>query len=265
MVYIITVISLFILYSLLALIVHQFQKSFIFRPIKLDKDYRFNFKAEYEELWLDNISGGKINCLHFRTNNPKGVVLYHHGNSRNLQHWGQFYEDFTSRGYDVFFYDYRTFGKSEGKLTEASLYRDARKCYKHLLTQYDSENIIQYGRSLGSALATRMTRKFGSRFLILETPYLSMKAMAEHKFPFLPIGWILNFHLRQDLDIKLIKSPILIITGTEDELTPHNHSLALSKLSTEVELAIIEKGTHNGLPEHKIYDDAMDRYFLAIK
>ena len=254
--------TLFLVYIIFTLIVYRFQKRFLFRPIPLEQNYVFDFEAPFEELWIKANKGARINCLHFRTENPKGVVLYHHGNSRNLQHWGQFYTDFTSRGYDVFFYDYRTFGKSKGKLTEKSLYRDALLSYKHLLKSYPKEKIIQYGRSLGSALATRITKKFGSKFLILETPYISMKAMAKRQLPFLPITWILNFQLRQDLDIKFIKSPIYIITGTQDELTPHNHSLALSRLNPNVELTIIKNGTHNGLNEFGDYQTALDKYFL---
>ena len=69
------------------------------------------------------------------------------------------------------------------------------------------------------------------------------------------------YHLEYNLDIALLKSPIVIITGTEDELTPHNHSLALSKLNSNVELTVIKDGTHNGLPEYEDYQSSLDKYF----
>jgi alpha-beta hydrolase superfamily lysophospholipase len=239
--------------------VYKFQSIMIFRPIKLEKNYQFQFDVPYEELWLGNMKS--VNALLFTVSKPRGVVLYHHGNSRNIQHWGNFYTDFTRRGYDVLFYDYRGFGKSKGLLTENSLYRDARICYQYLRTQYPKEEIFQFGRSLGSALATRMALRYGSKFLVLETPYLSMKAMAQKRFPILPISWLIQFPLRQDIDIIKINCPILILSGSSDELTPHNHSLTLSKLNKKTELVVLKNGMHNGLTEYPEYQKALDRYY----
>ncbi len=259
MLYLIIPISVFLFYILLLVLVYKYQHLMIFRPILLSEDHEFHFDSPFEELWLG--SRKNINALLFLVPNPKGVVLYHHGNSRNIQHWGNFYADFTLRGYDVLFYDYRGFGKSKGRLTENSLYSDALICYKFLLTKYPKESIYQYGRSLGSALATYLTANYSSPFLILETPYLSMKAMAELSFPILPIQWIIRFPLRQDLDVVRVKCNILILSGTADELTPHNHSLLLSRMNDHTELVILEKGMHNGLNEYKEYQIAFDRYF----
>ena len=128
-------------------------------------------------------------------------------------------------------------------------------------TKYPQESIYQFGRSLGSALATYLTSRFGSKFLVLETPYLSMRAMAQRRFPILPIKWMIRFPLRQDLDILKVRCPILILSGTADELTPHNHSLMLSKMNKNVELIILDEGMHNGLGEYPAYQKALDKYY----
>jgi uncharacterized protein len=248
-------------YVSIILFIYFFQAKLIFRPIPLAHDYKFSFEYPFEELWLGKFK--KINALIFRVKNPKGVVLYHHGNSRNIQHWGDFHTDFTSRGYDVLFYDYNGFGKSGGILTEQSLYRDAKICYQYLQNHYPKEKIYQYGRSLGSALATRLALRFGSPFLVLETPYLSMKKMAQNSYPFLPISWMIRFPLRQDLDIKAVKCPILIISGSQDELTPHNHSQLLSEMNPKAKLVVIKDGQHNGLNQYDLYQKVFDDYYGA--
>jgi uncharacterized protein len=249
------------LYLGFALFVFYFQKKMLFRPIPLEKNHVFEFNYPCKELWLG--LNKNINALLFKVENPKGVVLYHHGNSRNIQHWGQFHQDFTTRGYDVLFYDYPAFGKSKGLLTQGSLYKSARVAYKYLLKHYQPADIIQFGRSLGSALATRSALRYHASLLILETPYLSMKRMAQHSLPFIPVSWLLRFPLRQDLDIKKVSCPILILSGTEDELTPHNHSKQLSLLNKQCQLVVVADGTHNGLTHFESYQNALTQYLGA--
>jgi alpha-beta hydrolase superfamily lysophospholipase len=257
--YFIILFLILLMYVSVMVLVYKYQHLLIFRPIILEKDTALVFDTDFEEIWLGRRN--KLNAILFSVPNPKGVVLYHHGNSRNIQHWGQFYKDFTGRGYHVLFYDYRGFGKSKGILTENSLYRDAANCHAYLSNRFPHLAIYQFGRSLGSALATHLAVKFGSPFLVLETPYLSMRAMAQRSFPILPIKWMIRFPLRQDLDIVKIDLPILILSGTADELTPHNHSLLLSKMNPKIELVILKNGMHNGLNEYTEYQKALDKYY----
>lgn len=261
MIYLWIFIGIVSLYLVFTWLVYKFQKKLIFFPTILKEEFQFSFNSDFEEIWLKSPGRYRLNALHFKTKQKaKGCVLYHHGNSKDLQHWAKFHENFTSRGYDVLFYDYRGFGKSTGVLQEETLYKDSRKFYSYLKEQYPEEKIIQYGRSLGTALATRLAQKNKScPLLILETPYYSMKEMARMKMPLLPINLILSFQLRQDLDIKKVNCPITIFTGTDDELTPHRHSLKLKVLNKKVKLVIIENGTHNGLPEFDLYQKKLDQ------
>ena len=136
MIYLLIPIILFVFYALLAFVIYLFQDKFIFSPTTLTKDYLFNFNHPFEEIWITKNGLQPINALLFKVENPKGCVLYHHGNSRDLRYWAGFYELFTSRGYDVLFYDYRSFGKSKGKLSEFVLYNDARRVYNYLSKIY---------------------------------------------------------------------------------------------------------------------------------
>jgi len=259
-IYLLIPIILFVFYALLALVVYLFQDKFIFSPTTLSKDYVFTFDHYFEEIWITKGGLNPINALLFKVENPKGCVLYHHGNSRDLRYWASFYELFTSRGYDVLFYDYRSFGKSKGKLSEFALYSDARRVHTYLSKIYSPKNIIQYGRSLGSAIATRQASKFNPSLLILETPYLSMMAMAKKQLPFLPISLLLNYMLRLDNDIKKVKSSILMFSGTNDELTPHAHSRLLSLMNKHVNLVSLKEGTHNNLVEFDDFHQSLDLY-----
>lgn len=261
MVYFWILFGVFGVYFLVSWFVYLFQQKFLFHPEALDRAYTFEFEYPFEEIWIHGNGSARLNALHFKTPNPKGCVLYHHGNSRNLVYWSGFVGDLLRQGFDVLIYDYRTFGKSTGRLTERALYKDAERFHQYLVPVYGHPNIVQYGRSLGSALATRMAKKHHCPLLILETPYLSMREMARRAVPFLPIGLILKFHLRLDLDIKTVQCPIHIFSGTQDELTPHSHSLELIKLNKKSTLTVIEGGSHNDLAEFGAYHQGLDACF----
>jgi len=265
MIYIALLCTILLIYLLIILGVYYFQTKLIFFPTKLREDYKYQFEEPFQEFWIEE-KDIRLNGLLFlsQTNESKGCVLYHHGNSRNIQHWASYSSDFTSRGWDVFFYDYRGFGKSTGKMKENFLYKDSKLAYNFIKEKYPKHKIIQYGRSLGTALATRLAKKHPETpLLILETPYFSMSEMARLKMPFLPTSLILTFKLRQDIDIKKVKCPITIFSGTHDELTPHIHSHQLQALVPKTSLIIIENGTHNDLPTYTTYQNSLDRLLYS--
>lgn len=258
MIWLYLILSIIVIYLGVSLYFFLLQEKLIFWPEKLSDDFKFEFDAPFEELTLHFPQKVAINCLHFRIHNPKGCILMHHGNQGNMIRWGAHYTKFTKLGYDVLVYDYRTYGKSKGRLSEIALIRDARRVYKYLLKGYPSENIIQYGISLGTGIATRLAIDSRCKTLILETPYRSMLEMATRKAPFLWMKYILKFHLRTDRAIKRVKCPIYIFHGTEDELIPYKDSIYLSKLNSNVELTTFEGGKHSNLDSFELYHQKLE-------
>ena len=66
---------------------------------------------------------------------------------------------FTKKGYDAILIDYRTYGKSTGTMSETALNDDAQLFYDYALNIYDENEIVLYGRSFGSGIATRLASK----------------------------------------------------------------------------------------------------------
>ncbi|MCP4521154.1 MAG: alpha/beta hydrolase [Cytophagales bacterium] len=259
-IFLISVAILILLYALVTSIVYLRQEQLILNSKPLPNDYEFSFDAKFEELNLEVKRNVTLNALLFRVPNSKGVILFHHGKSDNLVRWGAFYKDFTKYGYDFFTYDYRSFGKSKGVLyQEMNLHRDARFCYNFLLKHYPSEKIIQFGRSFGTSIATRLARKVKSPLLILETPYISMRAMVERTVPYLPNALILKYPLRTDWFIRRVECPIHLIHGTEDELIPFEDSVRLKKLAKNGHLIEIPKGLHNDLNLIPLYHEKLSK------
>src|SRR5436190_1275553 len=101
------------------------QEKMIFYPEPISADFKFKFNANFEELFIKS-KDAEINALHFKTNNPKGVILYFHGNAGSLDTWGDLGEEFTRTGYDFFIFDYRGYGKSTGSRSEEAFHADGQ-------------------------------------------------------------------------------------------------------------------------------------------
>ncbi len=249
-----TLIFIAIGYLLLCAFLYWKQESLIFKPTKLASDYPFNEYSDFEEIYFP-IDGGKIHALHFKTPNPKGVILYFHGNSQALESWGGVAEDFTRLGFDVFMPDYRTYGKSTGTLSEKGLYLDARLVYDYLKTKWQVSQIVIYGRSLGTGIGTELATQVNAKILILETPYTSMLGMANRTVPIVPVKWLMKYQLRSIAKMKKLKCPIHIFAGTHDLLTPYKHAVALAKKTGKPDstLTTIEGAGHNNIGESPLY------------
>ena len=261
-----------IVYLALNLFFYFVQDFFFFRPEILPKYFQYKYPFPFDEVNFDMEDGGTINGIHFKVPNSKGVIYYFKGNSRSIKGWGKFARDFVSKGYDFFLVDYRGFGKSQGKRTEAILYNDAQHIYKWLTAQYAEDKIIIYGRSLGSGIATRIASWNAPRMLILDSPYYSFLKQVNRYGFFLPIRWLLRYKMRTDLFIKKVSCPVFILHGRKDRLIPFSNSVLLkAKAPEKIKLFEIPDGGHNNLPGFAEYheflydilnDDLMYQHFL---
>jgi len=239
---------------LLSVVAYLLQDKFIFKPEKLSQNFQFKYDAPFKELNFDVAPGVRINGLHFFREDSKGIILYFHGNTRSIKGWAKYARDFYRYNYDVVLVDYRGFGKSTGKRAEEKMMQDMQFVYESLAGDYGEENLIVYGRSLGSGFAAKLASDNNPRYLILDAPYYNFKKVVERFLPFLPLQIVLRYHLRTDKWIPKIKCHIYIIHGTKDWLIPIKHSEALQKLSPrKITLIRIHGGGHNNLTKFDEY------------
>ncbi|WP_411895870.1 alpha/beta hydrolase [Winogradskyella sp. A2] len=238
---------------------YYFQEKLMFLPTTLDKSYVYELSYPNEELFLKPEEDALINAIHFKAENPKGVILYFHGNAGDLSRWSKITEYFVEKNYDVLVMDYRTYGKSQGKLSEEALYKDAQFCYDYLLKGYAQNEITLYGRSLGTGMASYLAMKNQPKQLILETPYYSILDVAKHRFPIFPVKSLLRYHFPNYKYLLKVNCPISIIHGTSDNVVPYESGKKLSELSVEnLNFISIEGGDHNNLVEFDDYHKAIE-------
>src|ERR1700761_3423759 len=109
----------------------------IFPGAKLTADYTFKFPSPFDELYITAKDGKKLNALFFKTDSPKGVIFYLHGNNGALNKWSKIADAYTAIHYDIFILDYRGYGKSEGEIeSEEQIYSDVQEAYNTVKERY---------------------------------------------------------------------------------------------------------------------------------
>ena len=238
----------------LSIIAYLLQDRFIFKPEKLKQDFQFKYDIPFREYFFDIEPGVRINGLHFFRDNPQGLILYFHGNTRSIKGWAKYSKDFYRYGYDVVLVDYRGFGKSTGKRSEKEMLSDMQFVYSKLSEQYTEHHMIVYGRSIGSGFATKIASENKPRYLILDAPYYNFRKVVERFLPILPVRFVLRYHLRSDRWIRYVNCHTYIIHGTKDWLIPIRHSESLQKINPhKITLIRIHGGGHNNLPSFDEY------------
>ncbi|MCW5515186.1 alpha/beta hydrolase [Muriicola sp. Z0-33] len=248
-------------YLLLVIMLYFLQEKLIFLPTTLPQNYSFSFSQPFDEIFLTAADDAVLNGLHFKNEAPKGTILYFHGNAGDLSRWGNIVTFFVDKGFDVIVMDYRTYGKSSGTLSEAALYKDGQLFYDYALDHYQEQNIILYGRSLGTGIASKLASQNQPRQLILETPYYSLLDLAIKRFPFLPVKWFLKYQLPSNEYTQLVKCPINIFHGTDDKVVPYDSGERLfnSLNIKQKQFISVPDGEHNNLVDFDAYRKGIDQ------
>ncbi|MDX1629595.1 MAG: alpha/beta hydrolase [Fulvivirga sp.] len=246
-------------YLLIIMVAFLSQEKMIFFPDQLSKDYAFNLGEKDEEVFLTTEDGETINGLFYEGHKTQ-VILYFHGNAGSLEGWQHIASDFTSLGYHFLIIDYRGYGKSTGDITEKGLYRDAQAAFNYLTQEkgFKPGDIIIYGRSIGTGVATELATQQKVKGLVLESAFTSLKKLANQKMPFLLPSLILEFHFNNIEKLQRVSCPIAFIHGSEDTLIPPSHTEKLFEaFSGNKEKVMIEGAGHNDLNTYNEYHQAL--------
>lgn len=177
------------------------------------------------------------------------VLLWCHGNAGNLTHRLENIVMLRDEvKVNVLIFDYRGYGRSEGRPDEPGLYRDARAAYEFLIStkHVEPEQIILFGRSLGGAVAVDLACRRPVAGLILESTFTSAKEMARRVIPLLPVHLVLGVRFDSVEKIGKLYIPVLIIHGTADEVVPYELGRKLFAAANDPkEFYAIEGADHN--------------------
>lgn len=248
------------LYLLAGASLYLFQKKLIFHPVPLAADYKFSYDIPFEEIHIRINDKELLSAVMFKADKPRGIVIYFHGNARNISKYAGKTKDFVRNGYSVLMMDYPTYGKSTGKLTEEAMYANGLRMYQVARKSFSPDRIIIYGRSLGTAVAAQLATVRDCRRLVLEAPYYNMTDMAMRLAPIFPYGLMLEYKFPTNEYLPRVTAPITIIHGTDDHTIPLESGKKLEKLlKTGDQFIVINGADHNNLDAYPQFHQALDK------
>lgn len=126
--------------------------------------------------------------------------------------------------------DYRGYGLSQGKPAEAALCDDAVRLFDHWSDQpgVDPTRVVAMGRSLGSGVAVALAARRPLRGVVLVTPFASLTQLAQERYPYLPVAWLLRHPFDSRARAPAVAAPALLLAAGEDDLVPPRHAEALA-------------------------------------
>ena len=241
-----------IIYIAIGLAFYFLQDRILFHPVSLKRSHKYDFKEPHKDISIPVSAEDTLNLVQFSSTDSvtRGIVLYFHGNKKNIAWYSKYTPYFTRNGYDVLMIDYPGFGKSKGKFSEQALYDWALQAYKIARSRYSPDSIIIYGKSMGTGIAAQLASIRSSKRLILETPYYDFPSVVKHYLPIYPVHWMLHFQLPTYQYLPNIVAPITIFHGTKDRVITYRNAKDLAPLLKAVdEFITIEGGKHNDLFE----------------
>lgn len=257
------VVGIVIVYAIACIAFFNFQEKFLFSPSPLSADYTFDFEVPHEELTITTPEGAQLNMVRLKADSAIGAIFYLHGNAGNNQNWGDVMAPITYFGYDVFVYDYRSYGKSTGELNEETLYADALLAYDAVADRFPENKIIIYGRSLGTSMASYTAANRQEKMLVLESPFYELYDAVEHAVPVFPPKFLMRYEMPTHKYLTDAGSEVVIFHGTDDDLVPFSSGYALYETASgkNVRMVPIKGGRHNDLDTFSNFQTERARIF----
>jgi hypothetical protein len=203
---------------------HNFlDQIFVFHPSPwVERDWRRVSGLPLQDVWFRSIDGTRLFGWLVEAERPLATLLWCHGNAGNIIHRLENLAELYRIGLSVFLFDYRGYGRSEGRPSEDGLYHDAEGAYLYLRQerQIPPSRLVVFGRSLGAAVATDLVSRRPAAGLILESPFPSVAAVARLNHLGVAARWLLGAKFNLIERLSKVSVPILVMHGDRDSIIP---------------------------------------------
>lgn len=159
------------------------------------------------------------------------VVLFFHGNAGTREHRIEILQGFHRAGLGVFIFDYRGYGGSTGRPSEAGLLLDGEAAFDWLRGNTGDAPIVFYGHSLGGAVAAVTALRRPAAGLILESVFTSVPDMAIRVVPLPFVRYVVKTRFDTRAALGALTQPLLLIHGDADEVVPFSMGRRLFEAS----------------------------------
>lgn len=246
-------------YLAVRLLAMIFEESLIFFPSRWPEgDWRPDNLA-VEDAFFSAADGTRLHGWYVDHPSPCAVVLFSHGNAGNVTDRADWLRMLHQRvGARVMVYDYRGYGRSDGRPDEPGILADARAARAWLANRAEvaEQDIVLMGESLGSAVAVSLAAEDGAAGLALDGAFSSLVDVAAHHYPLPGLRWFMRTRLDSAAKIGRYRGPLLQSHGQLDTIVPLELGQRLFDAAGEPKRLIVMPGRdHNDFPPPSYFDE----------
>ena len=241
---------------------------FSFFPDRNDLIPPDELPAGVEECFIKTTDGVRLQCYRIPNAQSNKLLIYFHGNAGNIGHRLPDLQILAGMNLNVLGVGYRGYGRSSGKPSEAGIYADGRAAlaFAERSLGFGLDRILIFGRSIGSSVAVETAMDKALAAVILVTPMTSGKAVGK-KSGFGPLAYLAGNAFDNLSKIRRLRSSLLIVHGTEDEIIPFDMGRALYAAALEPKtFEPVEGAGHNTISTitAAAYWGAVERFIQSL-
>ena len=234
--------TIFLIYFVILFFLFFYQRNLLYHPN--ENNYSGDqLTVDIKEVKIttqDNIE--LLAWYHEKNLKDYKTILYFHGNAGSLENRIHKLNHFKNLDINFLIIAWRGFSGNEGKPSEKGLYEDGESAVKWLLNKgIEEKNIILYGESLGTGIATHISQNKNFAGVILETPFTSMADVAKTFYPYIPVSLVLKDKFENKKKMKNISSPILVMHGELDQIVPFRMGEKIYKIANTTKYSYFTK------------------------
>ena len=255
-------------YAAFCALLYLLQERLIFLPRSLSENTRNALRGIPEVVEIE-VRAGDGTRLHGWLRHGtggtgrRGLVIYFGGNAEEVS--GQVLDADAVAPWSLAAFNYRGYGLSEGRPSEAALVADALVVYDRLAARedIDPDRIVVFGRSLGSGVAVPLAAARPVRGVALVSPFDSLRSVGRRHYPFVPVSLLLRHPFDSLAHAPSLEAPLLVVAGDRDRIVPAPHSRRLLEAWTGAKRwVLLPEADHNRIHLHPGYRPAL-REFLG--
>lgn len=243
------------------------ERALVYQPSPFPAPASLPENLPFEDVWFEAADGTQLHGWYLGHPKPRAVALFCHGNAGNIVSRGETLKILHERhGLAVMTFDYRGYGKSEGKPTERGILQDARAARAWLASRAGVEEteIVLMGRSLGGAVAVDLAAQDGARGLILASTFTSLPDAAAHHMPWIFPSLNMTQRLNSAGKIGNYSGPLLQSHGDKDQLIPIELGRKLFDAAGGPKRFVVIPGAGHNDPQPEEYRRVFDEFIASL-
>jgi len=216
----------------------------------------------YEDVAIQTADGLTLSAWYLPAGDPRHALLYCHGNAGDIRDWVHAAPPFLRAGISVLIWDYRGYGRSQGRPSEEGLYLDGEAVWAWLKDRATAWALPAsiLGKSLGSAVAVHLAAGDQPARLVLDSAFTSMREIVALNAPWAPANQIPELFESLKL-VPKITSPTLVLHGGRDTLVPPDHGRRIYEAITAPKtMHVIDAAGHNDISTFPAYQQTIEAF-----